>query len=512
MLEYLKNFIKKSIKVLAPLIFIFLCSYLMYKGSGANINNKNIIIMTIFLVFLSSSRKSFFFIVIPFVLLFFIYAPIGLTFGEISYKYIASVFSTDVVEANEFISQIPIVNWFYAILIPISLCIFRYLSKKYNINYLKNKTFIIISILVITYNQSPFYFIKKVYSSTTDVVSELKKLNEYKVHNAWGKSTLNDKSKYNTYVLVIGESVRRDYMGVYGYPINNTPFLSKVNGVVINGLESAGTNTVASLRLMLTQGNINKWTPEYNYNIIDLAKSAGYKTYWLSNQGYTGTYDTPVTAIAKQSDNRYFLKLGAYNSSNTSDYALLPEIKTTISNKIKKKLIVIHLYGSHPSACDRITDFDKIITVKDKKYKYLSCYVNSIAKTDDFLSQVYSMLEDEYQKNKNDTFSMIYFSDHGLSHRLVDGQILFNNNKVSKYHFDVPLIKMSSDDYQHDEYNVSKSGAFFTDGLASWLGINNEKISNRYDLFSNESDKEISHYRVKLDEYKNDPAINIDNL
>ncbi|WP_341488812.1 phosphoethanolamine transferase [Photobacterium damselae subsp. damselae] len=327
-----------------------------------------------------------------------------------------------------------------------------------------------------------------------------------------GESTLNDKSKYNTYVLVIGESVRRDYMGVYGYPINNTPFLSKVNGVVINGLESAGTNTVASLRLMLTQGNINKWTPEYNYNIIDLAKSAGYKTYWLSNQGYTGTYDTPVTAIAKQSDNRYFLKLGAYNSSNTSDYALLPEIKTTISNKIKKKLIVIHLYGSHPSACDRITDFDKIITVKDKKYKYLSCYVNSIAKTDDFLSQVYSMLEDEYQKNKNDTFSMIYFSDHGLSHRLVDGQILFNNNKVSKYHFDVPLIKMSSDDYQHDEYNVSKSGAFFTDGLASWLGINNEKISNRYDLFSNESDKEISHYRVKLDEYKNDPAINIDNL
>ncbi|WP_369678679.1 sulfatase-like hydrolase/transferase [Pasteurella multocida] len=31
-------------------------------------------------------------------------------------------------------------------------------------------------------------------------------------------------SKYDNYVLVIGESMRADYMSLYGYPIETTPF------------------------------------------------------------------------------------------------------------------------------------------------------------------------------------------------------------------------------------------------------------------------------------------------
>ena len=44
--------------------------------------------------------------------------------------------------------------------------------------------------------------------------------------------------KYKNYVLVIGESLRQDYMSVYGYPLKTTPFLDDVNGVFIDAYYS----------------------------------------------------------------------------------------------------------------------------------------------------------------------------------------------------------------------------------------------------------------------------------
>ncbi|MCV5527056.1 hypothetical protein OFN18_33855, partial [Escherichia coli] len=79
------------------------------------------------------------------------------------------------------------------------------------------------------------------------------------------------------------------------------PFMSRANGYLIDGLMSGGTNTVASLRLMLTKPNVDRWEPNYSLNIIDLIKSAGIETYWISNQGYFGKYDTPISAIASKS-------------------------------------------------------------------------------------------------------------------------------------------------------------------------------------------------------------------
>ena len=66
-----------------------------------------------------------------------------------------------------------------------------------------------------------------------------------------GQSTL-ENSKYQDYVIILGESARKDYLHAYGYPVNDTPFMSSANGTLIDGMTSAGTNTVASLRLMLT--------------------------------------------------------------------------------------------------------------------------------------------------------------------------------------------------------------------------------------------------------------------
>ncbi|MBO1928654.1 hypothetical protein J4731_02150 [Providencia rettgeri] len=41
--------------------------------------------------------------------------------------------------------------------------------------------------------------------------------------------TKND-DKYKIKVVIIGESTNKNYMNTYGYPLENTPFLSSVNG------------------------------------------------------------------------------------------------------------------------------------------------------------------------------------------------------------------------------------------------------------------------------------------
>ncbi len=58
---------------------------------------------------------------------------------------------------------------------------------------------------------------------------------------------------YKNYVLVIGESVRRDYMSLYGFPLENSTFLKNVKGTVIEGYTAAGANTTTALLRMFLQ-------------------------------------------------------------------------------------------------------------------------------------------------------------------------------------------------------------------------------------------------------------------
>ena len=39
--------------------------------------------------------------------------------------------------------------------------------------------------------------------------------------------------KYKNYILIIGESMRKDYMSLYGFPLKTTPFLERVKGTVL---------------------------------------------------------------------------------------------------------------------------------------------------------------------------------------------------------------------------------------------------------------------------------------
>lgn len=459
------------------------------------------------IIIFSSSKKAFYFVIVPITVIYALYTPVGLVFGRPSYHYITAVIATDFLEGKEFFDQIPIISYLKSLLIIVGIFLYRYITTKADIQLYKNKTVICFLIFFALLNQSPFDFFRNAADSIGKAQSELEKLKKLTIDGNWGESTLDDNSKYENYILIIGESARRDYHNAYGYPVENTPFMSKSNGVLVNGLTSGGPNTISSLRLMLTKPSYKTWEPNYDLSIVDLAKSAGLKTYWISNQGYLGEYDTPISAIARRSDKRIFLKYGDYSFKNTSDFLLLDEFKRVMKNSPKeKKLIIMHLYGSHPHACARVSDFKRTIETKDDKYSYLNCYVSSIEKTDSIIKQIYDFMSENKER---DSFSILYFSDHGLVHQESEGVIKLNLSKLSKYHYDIPLFEINSDSSDRTECVSFKSGLNFTNGLASWMGIENKLLDKNYNLFDCKNDPDDYGQKDKVKSYVDDPAIDI---
>ena len=126
---------------------------------------------------------------------------------------------------------------------------------------------------------------------------------------------------------------------------------------------------------------------------------------------------------------------------------------------------------------------------------------------------MYETLKKNEQKTHR-TFSMIYFSDHGLCHQEDDkhGVTLFNQNCHSQLHHNIPLFKISSDDTARKEYKAFKSGLNFLEGIANWIGIKNPKLTLEEDLFSEQADKDDYGLKKLIEEkYRKDadPAIDI---
>lgn len=506
----LKNF-KNPYKIGGALISItllYFSCYLMIKSAATPHEVRTALALSTLFILLSASKKTFWIIAFPICILYAAYAPLGLIFGKPNYQHIASILSTNLLETKEFFYQIPIINFIYPFIIIAGILVYRIVTIKAGINFYKNKTLITILILLSMIHQSPFQFFNALIKETTKVENEIIKVNNIKDSSDWGEAHLLN-SKYDNYILIIGESARKDYHNAYGYPIKNTPFMSSSNGLVVNGLKSGGTNTVSSLRLMLTHPDTNNWEPNYNLNIVNLIKASGIKTYWISNQGVSGKFDTPVTYIANSSDEKYFLKYGDYYTKNTSDFELLKEVEHIIKNNDnQKKLIVIHLMGSHLDSCERIADYKKIITTTDRKYDNLNCYISSINKTDDFIKEINNYLLDNYKEN-NKSYSMIYFSDHGQTHFIKNKQITLNHTE-GKFSYDVPLFKVSSDDTERKKCNSFKSGLNFTNGIASWIGIKNSKLDANYSLFDCKNDPDDYGLKRRIDSIKAEPDPAID--
>lgn len=508
----MQNF--SRIIALVYLILALAVSYAMLLGAGfsATPSLLETALFAFVIILLNSSKKAFYFILLPLGCLYAFYTPVGITFGAPSYQYVASVIATDLQESKEFFHQIPLTNFIVCAFIFVSLFVLHFLRVRYNLQFQHNKLFLAVMAITVFFSTAPSTFITTGFNAIMKVKQEFTRLNDLTIESQWGQSQLSPNSHYDDYILVIGESARKDYHHAYGYPIENTPFMSQANGILIDGLTAGGTNTIASLKLMLTKPDTKQWEGQYGLSMIDLIKSAGIKTYWLSNHGRLGSFDTPISSLANKSDETFFLKSGDSFDKNSSDFALLPQFQQIIESPHRgKRFIVLHLYGSHPISCDRLTDYPKIFNDEaiEAKYSDVNCYISTIKKTDEILRQLHQQLTRQEQQTGR-RFSMVYFADHGLAHQIDDKHIAIHNSSgKSKLHFDIPLFKISSDDTQRKHYAAFKSGLNFTDGIANWIGIRNDKLNTEIDLFSPTADKDDYGLQKIIDQIEAplDPAV-----
>ena len=318
-------------------------------------------------------------------------------------------------------------------------------------------------------------FVRDVAVNNYEVVKEQENMAQLaSMKDTW--TVLGVKPKYHTYVVVIGESVRRDAAGAFGGHWNNTPFESQANGTFFMDYISASGSTQKSLGLTLNRVVDDK--PQYQDNFVTLANRAGFQTWWFSNQGQIGEYDTAIASIAKRADEVQFLKSGDFEADkNTRDDDLLKLTNQVLATKRNQpQLIVLHLMGSHPSTCERSGGkYSEFVQSKET-----SCYLYSITATDELLGKLYSQLV-----ATNDSFSMVYFSDHGLTFRErgTDVQYLAHDD-LFKQNFQVPFMVLSSDDTKHRVIKARRSANDFLSFFSQWTGITTQEIKNSYPFMS----------------------------
>lgn len=504
----MKTQAKKILGILAYVVLCWALAFLTLKGLGTRNSAHRVFAVLLFWIFLIPSKRLFYFAVLPLLTALTIYAPVGFAYGAPDFQSIISLYATDSSEALEFLSVLPTSGYLKALAIPVLGCLAFYLAQKTKIKPWRNKVAVIACVVGLVIVSKPTTFFQDAINGVSQTKQQLATLRKMVNESSWHDSVRQGPVK--DYVLVIGESARRDYFHCYGYPVENTPFLDKVPATIVDGFTSADTYTVGSLRLMLTDGDKEKRQPRYDRNVIDLARDAGIETVWLSNQGMVGVHDTPVSAIASRADETFFLNKKGFASAKLSDMVLLKVLKRTLDEKTDRpRLIVLHTMGSHPKACKRLTDFPQAYRVDDDKYQQIACYASTIKKTDLFLERVYEQMK-HHEQSTHRPFSILYFSDHGLTHIKADGEFDLTHNAKSIYQYDVPLIKIDSDATQRQQQSSAKSGLFFTAGLAGWMGIKNATLPD-YALFDGKNDK--SDYGLKAIIKKahaiDDPAIDI---
>lgn len=482
---FVKSDVKSNVKI--ALLMLFCTASCLSFGYAF----KPLHLLTLFLLLLvvsSASTLIYKILIIIITVISAAYLPVGLTYGPPDFNSAVSLFYTDSKESLGFIEAI---SWFYylgsVLVIMLAIPI-----MDIKINKLKYRKLIALY-LVVSFSSTPLRLYAhdgniKPFSSGIPVVhvvaSTIENYREVEIQNAmlvkslatpddWAPQEVS--TPYQLYIMVIGESVRSDYMNAYGFPVSNTPFMSSASGEIFTHYISAASSTQTSLKNSLAlHRNLQA---ELNNNIITLANKAGFATYWYSNQGSLGVHDTPVASIGKHAGHSFFLKKGdSWDDGTLADTDLLTKIEKGINERKKTQLIVIHLMGSHPEACVRTKgEYKEFLQSRE-----ISCYNQSIRKTDKLLSDVANMAKASGKK-----WSMIYFADHGLSFENADTQyarLLHGDQHQQNY--TVPLFITSSDSTRRITHSQPRSALNFLTLFTQWIGIKDNLIQDSCDMRS----------------------------
>jgi len=310
------------------------------------------------------------------------------------------------------------------------------------------------------------------------------------------KFTATKKEKGELYVMVIGESLNKNNMGIYKHFRNTTPNQLKQvendNLIVFNNAFSNSGNTEQCLSYALTETNQYNGKNFLNsLSFVNVFNKAKFNTTWISTQGVLNGHNTIVSALARSSKKlidltgsvKTELKLSTYYDEN-----VIAELKKSISND-KNNLIVIHIYGNHYRYKDRYPK-------EFRKFKMAKPYL--IGTNKDYILGDYS----EYDNN-------VYYNDYVVS-KVLD--IVKKYKGVSAFMY---MSDHSEDIVRHRGHTAREDGfnlAMTQIPLTAWLSPEYKKrypntakalISHKDSLFSNDMLYEtlIGLAHIKTDRY-----------
>lgn len=256
---------------------------------------------------------------------------------------------------------------------------------------------------------------------------EQKKINyafEKNIDFKFNASQILKNNEKEIYVLVLGETSRRESWQLNGYSRSTNPFLSQQKNLInFTDFISVSNVTRQSIPMMLTRKpeiKVNRYDFEEK-SVITAFKEAGFRTYWLSTQQKFGTFDTSTSVYAKEADEIVFLNKTGYQQAGIHDDVLVSELEKIVKQKNYKQFIVIHTLGSHYNYQHRYPeDFSqykpdlenlKNYSLQDIRFKQelKNSYDNSILFSDYVLNNFIEILK----KQKNSISFLLYSSDHG---------------------------------------------------------------------------------------------------
>lgn len=256
-------------------------------------------------------------------------------------------------------------------------------------------------------------------------------------------------------VFVIGESARRDHMGVYGYERDNTPNLDKEPNLAALQGYSCDTSTKLSLRCMFVREGGASEAPERTLkemNVFSVLKKQGFSSELFAMQSEAWFYNK---ALADDYALRETIQAEKRNVGKPiDDMALVSELKDSLERHPQgKHLVILHTKGSHylyteryPRAFARYQPECLGIDDDCTTQQMINSYDNSLLYTDHVLEQVFNQL-----RNRNAI--VFYASDHGES---ISQNMHFHGtprNQAPMAQRTVPIMIWASDRFlQHPDH------------------------------------------------------------
>lgn len=349
-----------------------------------------------------------------------------LLFAEVllSNTSMTTLFETNPDESKEFMTHYMnpwvILGIALYILLPIIMIIkMKHLSFR-RVGQHKKSFFVCISLLLLCLAVEPvaqrIYFVEfyrtyadyKIRTKAEEKAVAMRQQQDFKVE-------LLEKKAPETLVVVIGESLSRHHMSLYGYERNTNPLLSgkRSSLKIYQDVTSPQVHTIPALRAILTF--LDDEHPEYlteRPSLFELFNRGGYETYHISNQPFENT-DSSYEPFIKQAN--HIIDLSAENKPD----GIILNTFGKILKEDKRKLIVVHLMGNHtvyrfryPESFDyfnhRTHPVKTDILLNNEAQTIVDEYDNSVLYNDYLIASIIELLE-----KQDSSSAMLYFSDHG---------------------------------------------------------------------------------------------------